>query len=76
MLKKQRLPPVWLAEMRPAGCFSQTKHLPRSGLKHGLQPTMRGEGEVCGERIISSSIRESRVSRSLLCCFVFKEGDF
>lgn len=76
MLKKERLPPVSLTEMRPAGHFSQTKHLPQSDLKHSLQPSMRGEGAVCDEQIISSSTCESQgLSLSpVLFCFVFREG--
>ena len=70
MLKKQRLPPVWLTKMRPAGYFSQTKHLPRSDLKHSLQPSVRSKREVCDEQIISSSICESRglLLSSVLFC--------
>lgn len=78
MLNKQRLPPPWLAEMRPAGYFSQTKHLPGSDLKHDPQPSTWGKGEVCDEQIISSGTHESQglSLSSLLICFVFKEGGF
>lgn len=78
MLKKQRLPPVWLTKMRPAGYFGQTKHFPRSDLKHGPQPSVRGEGAVSDEQMILSSICESwgLSLSSVWFCFVFKEGGF
>lgn len=78
MLKKQRLPPVWLTKTRPAGYFSQTKHLPRSHLKHSLQPSMWGEGEVSDEQIISSGVYESQglSLSSVLVCFVLRKVAF